>query len=100
MGIERASWFETRGVAALLTIEGLEHLILRRREAPSRRMLWVSPEVIGYKTCAERKTAAARERRRTRQGPRSLHRAFVGEAILAVLDDGGDGFQRELAVGG
>jgi hypothetical protein len=32
-----ASWFETRGVAALLTMRVLD-LILRRREAPSRRM--------------------------------------------------------------
>jgi hypothetical protein len=32
-----ASWFETRGGAALLTIR-VSHLILRRREAPSRRM--------------------------------------------------------------
>jgi hypothetical protein len=32
-----ALWFETRGVAALLTHEG-QDLILRRREAPSRRM--------------------------------------------------------------
>src|ERR1019366_2805121 len=49
---------------------------------------------------AERKTAAARERRR-RMGPepRSLHRAFVVEAILIILDDGGDGLERELAVG-
>src|SRR6266700_6619112 len=31
--------------------------------------------------------------------PKSLHRTFVGEAILAALDDGGDGFQRELTVG-
>jgi hypothetical protein len=33
-----ASWFETRGVAALLTMRVRETLILRRREAPSRRM--------------------------------------------------------------
>jgi hypothetical protein len=46
-----ASWFETRGVAALLTMrvrdlvprrkskpEKVRDLILRRREAPSRRM--------------------------------------------------------------
>jgi hypothetical protein len=32
-----ASWFETRGVAALLTMR-VRDLILRRREAPSRRM--------------------------------------------------------------
>jgi len=32
-----ALWFETRGVAALLTMRVLD-LILRRREAPSRRM--------------------------------------------------------------
>src|SRR5882724_11340307 len=32
-----ASWFETRGVAALLTMR-VQDLILRRREAPSRRM--------------------------------------------------------------
>jgi len=32
-----AAWFETRGVAALLTMR-VEVLILRRREAPSRRM--------------------------------------------------------------
>ena len=32
-----ASWFETRGVAALLTM-GVSNLILRRRETPSRRM--------------------------------------------------------------
>jgi hypothetical protein len=44
-----ASWVETRGVAALLTVRILD-LILRRREAPSRRMeprcsnvLWVYP---------------------------------------------------------
>jgi hypothetical protein len=30
-------WFETRGVAALLTMR-ISDLILRRREAPSRRM--------------------------------------------------------------
>src|SRR3984885_12952020 len=38
-------------------------------------------------------------RRCFEQNLRSLHRAFVVEAILAVLDDGRDGFQRELAVG-
>jgi hypothetical protein len=32
-----ASWFETRGVAALLTMR-VQDLILRRREAPSRRV--------------------------------------------------------------
>jgi hypothetical protein len=32
-----ASWFETRGGAALLTMR-VSDLILRRREAPSRRM--------------------------------------------------------------
>jgi len=32
-----ASWFETRGVAALLTMR-VPDLILRRRIAPSRRM--------------------------------------------------------------
>jgi hypothetical protein len=32
-----ASWFETHGVAALLTMR-VRDLILRRREAPSRRM--------------------------------------------------------------
>jgi len=32
-----ASWFETRGAAALLTMRVVD-LILRRREAPSRRM--------------------------------------------------------------
>jgi hypothetical protein len=32
-----ASWFETHGVAALLTMR-VSDLILRRREAPSRRM--------------------------------------------------------------
>jgi hypothetical protein len=32
-----ASWFETLGVAALLTVR-VQDLILRRREAPSRRM--------------------------------------------------------------
>jgi hypothetical protein len=32
-----ASWFETRGIAALLTMR-VQDLILRRREAPSRRM--------------------------------------------------------------
>jgi hypothetical protein len=32
-----ASWFETRGVAALLTMR-VSDLILRRRKAPSRRM--------------------------------------------------------------
>jgi len=32
-----ASWFETRGVAALLTIR-VQDLILRSREAASRRM--------------------------------------------------------------
>src|SRR5271169_1353592 len=32
-----ASWFETHGVAALFTMRILD-LILRRREAPSRRM--------------------------------------------------------------
>jgi len=32
-----ASWLETRGVAALLTVR-VQDLILRRREAPSRRM--------------------------------------------------------------
>src|ERR1700730_9181859 len=42
-----ASWFETRGAAALLTMRDLMDLILRRREAPSRRMKqllvgWVS----------------------------------------------------------
>src|SRR5258705_13111849 len=53
------------------------------------------------KTCAgkgkqrQRASAAAVSDRY----PRSLHRAFVGEAILAVLDDGGDGFQRELTFG-
>src|ERR1700676_3201303 len=31
--------------------------------------------------------------------PLSLHRTFIVEAVLAVLDDGGDGFQRERAVG-
>jgi hypothetical protein len=31
-----ASWFEMRGVAALLTM-GSKNLILRRREAPSRK---------------------------------------------------------------
>src|SRR5258708_37194207 len=42
----------------------------------------------------ERKIAAARERRRcVGQDPRSLHRTFVVEAVLVVLDDGGDGFQ-------
>src|ERR1043166_136307 len=46
------------------------------------------------------KTAAARQRRRcSRRFWRSLHRAFVVEAVLVVLDDGGDGFQRQLAVG-
>src|ERR1700716_1977640 len=30
---------------------------------------------------------------------RSLHRTFVVKAVMVVLDDGGDGFQRELAVG-
>src|SRR6266403_4102742 len=30
---------------------------------------------------------------------RSLHRTFVVKAVLVVFDDGGDGFQRELAVG-
>src|ERR1041385_6230725 len=46
------------------------------------------------------KTAAARKRHRcSRRFSRSLHRAFVVEAILVVLDDGGDGFQRKLAVG-
>src|SRR5690348_15928836 len=29
----------------------------------------------------------------------SLHRALVVETILVVLDDGGDGLQRELAFG-
>jgi len=34
-----ASWFETRGVAALLTMRvQYKTLILRRREAPSRRV--------------------------------------------------------------
>src|ERR1700759_5730892 len=33
-----------------------------------------------------------------RQNPRSLHRAFVVEAVLIVLDDGGDRLQRQLAV--
>src|ERR1700693_3273175 len=49
----------------------------------------------------ERKTAAAHERRRSiGQGDlRSLHRTFVVEAVLAVFNDGGDGFQRQFAVG-
>src|SRR4030088_593920 len=47
-----------------------------------------------------KKTAAAHKRRRCSSSiPRSLHRAFVVEAILTVLDDGGHGFQRETAVG-
>src|SRR5271169_4763045 len=54
----------------------------------------------GCKSCAERKTAAAPMHcRRVAESPRSLHRTFVVEAILVVLDDGGDRLQRELAVG-
>src|SRR6516225_11242457 len=34
-----------------------------------------------------------------KQNRRSLHRAFVVEAVLIVLDDGRDRLQRELAVG-
>src|SRR5437773_6691339 len=34
-----------------------------------------------------------------KQNPRLLHRAFVVEAVLVVLDNGGDRLQRELAVG-
>jgi hypothetical protein len=33
-----ASWFETRGVAALLTMKILADLILRRRESAVSRM--------------------------------------------------------------
>src|SRR4051812_7755039 len=51
-------------------------------------------------TTARNKTAAAHERRRcSRRFSRLLHRTFVVEAVLVVLDDGGDGFQRELAFG-
>src|SRR6267154_24396 len=47
-----------------------------------------------------KKTAAARERRRRSSNiRRSLHRAFVVEAVLVVLDDGSDSLQREFAVG-
>jgi hypothetical protein len=49
----------------------------------------------------DRKTAAARSAMTAVFGttPRSLHRAFVVEAVLVVLDDGGDGLQRQRAVG-
>ncbi|EHR02615.1 hypothetical protein Bra471DRAFT_03375 [Bradyrhizobium sp. WSM471] len=39
-----ASWFETRGAAALLTMR-VPDLILRRRVAPSRRM---KPNIENY----------------------------------------------------
>lgn len=39
-----ASWFETRGAAALLTMS-VPDLILRRRVAPSRRM---KPNIATY----------------------------------------------------
>src|SRR5258708_15050778 len=115
-----AAWFETRGVAALLTIR-VQDLILRsallcasrrphpeeaptgpREARPDDKLHAVSKDeatglkIIGCKTCAERKTAAARERRRRiGQGDlRSLHWAFVVEAVLAVFNDGGNGLQR------
>src|SRR3954465_12471203 len=47
-----------------------------------------------------KETAAARKRRRhIRQASRLLHRAFVVEGVLAVLDNGRHGFQHELALG-
>jgi hypothetical protein len=42
------SWFETRSFAALLTMRRRSILILRRREAPSRRM-----EATGFEESAQ-----------------------------------------------
>src|SRR3984893_14077642 len=52
----------------------------------------------GCKTRADR-TTAARAPPPSGGDPRSLHRTFVVEAILVVLDDGGHRLQRERAVG-
>ena len=52
-----ASWFETRGVAALLTMR-VYNLILRRRKAPSRRMR--PPRALADRTPRSRRRFCAR----------------------------------------
>src|SRR3954468_7083487 len=54
---------------------------------------------ISPTTAPQENSGSARAPPLLNESPRSLHLAFVVEAILVVLDNSGNGFQRKLAIG-